>query len=459
MQQESQGQPRGESRRKAERPEANLLITGIGQLVTMASPEGAPRGPKKGRHARELGLIANAAVACKDGVVLATGSEDEVRSRVALDRDAEIMDAGGRVVIPGFVDAHTHLVFGGWRAKEYAMRSEGKSYLEIASAGGGIASTVRATRGATFEDLCQRALGFLDQMLLLGTTSCEAKSGYGLDRETELKQLQVMARLEEVHPITLVPTFLGAHSIPPEYKDRRQEYVAQVIDMLPAVKGLDLAKFVDVFCDAGAFTVDETREILSAAKEYGFDLKIHADELEWTGATELGCRLGAASCDHLLKVSSQGIEALAERNTVAVLLPATSCYLGEPGAPARALLDAGAAVALGTDFNPGTSTAMSVPLCMTLACSALRMTPEEALVAATWNSAYAGGLGGKAGGLIPGFQADLVMLDAQDYREIPYRFGTNLVSTVIKGGSVVVRHGSICEEAELGNHIGGVIGS
>jgi imidazolonepropionase len=429
--------------RSAGSKKADLLITGIGQLVTMAGASGAASGPKKGKDSRDLGLISNAAVACKDGAILFAGSEDDVRSRVIPDCETEVIDAGGRAAIPGFVDAHTHLVFAGWRAEEYAMRCEGKSYLEIGAAGGGIASTVRATRDASYEHLFQRALGFLDQMLLLGTTSCEAKSGYGLDRETELKQLQVIARLGEVHPTTVVGTYLGAHSIPPEYKDCRQEYVNLVTNTLPDVRRLGLAEFVDVFCDAGAFTVEETRKILAAAKEYGFGLKIHADELQWTGATELGCELGATSCDHLLKVSPQGIKCLAEGNTVAVLLPATSCYLGEPGAPARALIDGGAAVALGTDFNPGTSTAMSMPLCMTLACSGLKMRPEEALVAATWNSAYATGLGGKVGGLIPGFQADLIILDAQDYREIPYRFGTNLVDTVIKGGRIVVRNGTV----------------
>ncbi len=416
-------------------------------------------GPKRGRGARDLRVIRDAALLCRNGKVVASGSIQEVE-RLATGGSAteplakrtaettgttsplQVIDAKGRVVSPGFVDAHTHLVFADWRAAEYGMRAEGHSYLDIAAAGGGIRSTVEATREASFQELCYRSLGFLDQMLMLGTTSLEAKSGYGLDCETEIKQLRVAAHCDEKHPVDVVSTFLGAHSIPIETD--RQRFISQVIGMLPMVKGLDLARFVDVFCDEGAFTVEESRRILLAAREFGFGLKIHADELKWTGATELACELGAVSCDHLIKVSEQGIRELAESNTVAVLLPATSVFLGEcRGAPGRALLDAGAAVAIGTDFNPGTSTAMSMSLCMTLACSTLRLSPEEAFTAATWNAAWASGLGGKAGGLFPGLQADAVIFDADDYREVAYRFGTSLVDTVIKGGKVVVRDGKL----------------
>ncbi len=429
--------------------EADLLITGIGQLLTMAAchkVEGngdlvQTEGPKRGQGAGHIGLLHNAAVACKDGLVVAVGSNESICSRTRLAVDATVLDAEGRTVTPGFVDAHTHLVFGGWRAEEYAMRVSGKSYLAISQAGGGIASSVRATRAMTFENLLQRTCGFLDEMLIMGTTSCEVKSGYGLDRETELKQLKVISEANALHPVSLVPTYLGAHSVPEEYKNRRQDFVREVVRMLPVVKEKALARFVDVYCDVGAFTLDEAEEILFSAKKHGFGLKIHADELENTGSAELGCALGAASCDHLLKVSPQGIKDLAGSNTVAVLLPATSTFLGVLGAPARTLIDAGACVALGTDFNPGTSTAMSLPLCMTLGCSALRMTPEEAWVAATWNSAYASGLGGKAGAIMPGFAADLVLFDACDYREIPYRFGTNSVHSVVKCGKMVVHDG------------------
>jgi imidazolonepropionase len=418
--------------------EADFLITNIGQLLTL----NGDYAPRRGASARDLGVIEDVCLAAKDGIVVAAGPADEVLRTVALERNAVVLDAEGRVVCPGFVDPHTHLVFAGWRYEEYAMRCRGASYLEIAAKGGGINSTVAATRTASFEELRDRSLGFLDLMLSFGTTSCEVKSGYGLDAESEAKQLSVVRECDARHPVDLVPTFLGAHAVPPEFKSDRRGYVREVKRMLPAVKGLDLARFVDVFCDAGAFTVEETREILTAARDLGFGLKVHADELQQTGATELGCELGAVSCDHLLKVSEAGIAALAGGNTVAVLLPATSCFLGEfPGAPARKLVDAGAAVAIGTDFNPGTSTAMSMPLAMTLACSALGMSIEEAFVAATWNAAWAAGLGGRAGALMPGFPADAVILQAEHYAEVPYRFGVNLVDTVVKKGRVVYREG------------------
>jgi len=416
--------------------EADFLITNIGQLLTMDG-ENAPR---RGHRARELGIMEDVCLAGKDGVVMAVGPEEEVLRSVLLDKDVIALDAEGRVVCPGFVDPHTHLVFAGWRYEEFSMRCQGASYLEIAGKGGGINSTVKATRAASYEYLRDRTLGFLDQMLSNGTTSCEVKSGYGLDAENEAKQLRVARECDEIHPVDLVPTFLGAHALPPDFKGDRKGYIREVLGVLPAIKGLDLARFVDVFCDAGAFTVDETREILTAARDLGFGLKVHADELQWTGATELGCELGAVSCDHLLKVSDEGIEALANSNTLAVLLPATSCFLGEfPGAPARKMLDAGVAVAIGTDFNPGTSTAMSMPLVMTLACSTLGLSPEEAFVAATWNAAWAAGLGGKRGALTPGFPLDAVLFESEHYAEVPYRFGANLVNTVVKRGRVAYR--------------------
>ncbi len=422
---------------------ADFLITNIGQLVTI--PPSA--GPKRGREMREMGVVRDAVVAARDGVIVATGSRDEVMQAVTPGPDARVVDAEGRLVGPGFVDAHTHLVFGGWRHEEYAMRSEGRSYLEIAEKGGGILSTVRATRNASALELEERARGFLDLMLASGTTTAEAKSGYGLNFEDEAKQLKVVRRLNEYHPIDLVPTFLGAHAIPEEYKARRHAYVDFLVEMLPEIRRLGLAEFVDVFCDAGAFTVEETERILRAARDLGFGLKVHADELEWTGATELACKMGATSCDHLLKVSDQGIEMLARHpsgpasgmtHTVAVLLPATPVFLGKAqGAPARSLIDRGAAVALGTDFNPGTCTALSMPLCMTLACSLLHMSPEEAFTAATWNAAWAIGLGNHVGSLAPGFPADVVVFEASDFREIPYRLGWNTVSGVYKKGREV----------------------
>lgn len=422
--------------------ESDFLIRNIGQLLTL---DGENK-PRRGTAARDLGVVKNVCLAAKDGTVIAIGPEDEVLQTVLMDKNANTLDAEGGVVCPGFVDPHTHLVFGGWRHEEYSLRSQGASYLEIAEKGGGINSTVAATRAASYEELGRRTFGFLDEILANGTTTCEAKSGYGLDAESEAKQLHVAHRCAESHAVDVVSTFLGAHAVPPEFKNDRAGYVREVIGMLPAIKGLDLARFVDVFCDAGAFTIDETRAILEAARDLGFGLKLHADELGWTGATELACELGAVSCDHLVKVSDQGIEALAGSNTVAVLLPATTVFLGKfPGAPGRRMLDAGVAVAIGTDFNPGTSTAMSMPLTMTLACSILGMSPEEAFVASTWNAAWAVGLGGKAGALAPGYPADAVVLRASHYREVPYRFGVDLVSAVVKRGRIAYRDaGSQC---------------
>ncbi len=421
--------------------QADFLLGNIGQLLTMSGSQ----GPRRLDDLRDLGIICNAYIASYQGTVVSVGHSSEISAHVRLMPGATVLDAGGKLVSPGFIDAHTHLVFGGWRPQEYSLRCQGASYLEIAAQGGGIASTVASTRQASVEELYERSMKFLDELLLQGTTTCEVKSGYGLDFDNELKQLEVARRCEAGHPVSIVSTFLGAHAFPPEYKEDRASYVEQVISMLPAIKERELAGFVDVFCDAGAFTVDEARRILTAARKLGFGLKLHADELESTGGTQLACEMGAVSCDHLIMISREGIECLARSDTVGVILPATSCFLGKvPGAPARKMIDAGSAIAIATDFNPGTCTATSLPLCMTLACSMLRLSPEEAFQAVTWNAAWAAGLGGKAGGLYPGLPFDAVIFDADDYREIPYRFGANLVRTVVKAGKVVVREGRVC---------------
>lgn len=413
---------------------ADMVVINIGQILTM----NPGKGPKRGAEAKDLGIIEDAFLAAYQGKVVACGPQAAFPERVEVLAGATVIDACGKVVAPGFIDSHTHVVFAGWRADEYGMRCRGASYLEIAEQGGGIMSTVRATRSASKEELVERTLGFLDEMLSFGTTSCEAKSGYGLNLETEIKQLEVIQECNRFHPIDIVPTFMGAHAFPPEFRHDRKGYIDEIIRMLEPVSSNKLAKFADVFCDVGNFTVDESRVILEEARKHGLELKVHADELENTGATELACELGAVSCDHLIKVSQKGIEMLAESDTIAVLLPATSCFLGEfPGAPGRQMLDSGVAVAIATDFNPGTCTALSIPLCMTFACSALGFSPEEAFVAATWNAAWAAGLGGIAGGFEPGFAMDAVIFDTHDYMDVPYRFGINLVDVVIKAGKPV----------------------
>lgn len=428
-----------------------LIVDNIGELVTMEGP----RAPRRGSLQGVVSVVKNAFLAAKDGKVLAVGPREELPALLAaLEQSREqnreengeesreettVLDAGGRAVVPGFVDAHTHLVFAGWRYQEYVMRCQGATYQEILRAGGGILETVRQTRQATEEALFQRALSFLDEMLSLGTTSVEAKSGYGLDTENELKQLRVIRRLKAEHCLDVVPTFLPAHAIPPEYSKDREGYIQEIIgSMLPLVRREGLARFLDVFCDEGAFTSKEARRILVRGKELGYEIKLHADELRNTQGAELGASLGAVSVDHLCMISQEGVRALRESDTVAVLLPATSCFMGKDhGKLGRKLVDAGIPVALGTDFNPGTSPATSIPLCMTLACSLSGLTPAEALVAATWNAAWAIGLGGRVGGLQPGMQADALILDADSYVEIPYRFGANLVWKVLKKGKVV----------------------
>ena len=381
------------------------------------------------------------------GKVIAAGPIEEVEPAVAFEDAAVLMRAAGGC--PGFVDAHTHLAFG-WRAAEYGMRAA-SGYLTRRRR----SKHSEATREASFEDLCRRSLGFLDAMQLPARL-VEAKSGYGLDPETELAAPRG-GILQQKRRWTSSPPSLAPMRSPDGLSDgcdsTRGRLFCPHREVHPPCdgyatrrEGLDLARFVDVL--RAEPTIEETRRILVSARNTDSASKCRV-ELKYTGATELACELGAVSCDHLIKVS-EGIRELAQSNTIAVLLPATSVFLGEcPGAPGRALLDAGAAVALGTDFNPGTSTAMSMPLCMTLACSTLRISPEEAFAAATWNAAWATGLGGKAGGLSEGFPADAVLFDADDYREVAYRFGTSLVRTVLKGGRVVVRDGELVKDGYM----------
>ena len=400
------------------------LIDGCAQVVTCedAAPDAVLEG---------------AAVAIDGGSIVAVGPADALRRRYP---EADRVDGGGGVLTPGLVDSHTHAVFGRWRADEYALRSQGVPYMEIARRGGGINASVRDLRERSEEELVDLTRERLRELLAAGTTTVEVKSGYGLTTADELKMLRVVRRLDEEGPLSLVPTFLGAHEVPPEYRDRRDAYVDLVVEeMIPAVAAEGLARFCDVFMEPGVFDGDQSRRILEAGLAHGLVPKLHADELEPSGGAELAARLEAASADHLGAISADGIAALAGSRTVATLLPGTLFFLGRREyAPARALLDAGATVALATDFNPGSSTSPSLPLVMTIACSQMGMSPLEALVAATRGGARALRLDDGRGTIAPGAPADLVLWDASDYREIPYRYGARLARSVWKAGHAVV---------------------
>ncbi len=400
----------------------DLIVAGAGQLLTLMGP----RRPRAGAELSNLGILEGGAIAVRKGRIHAVGPTAAVRKAFSAKRT---LDARGAVVSPGLVDPHTHLVFAGSREREFEMRCAGRTYLEIAEAGGGIHATVEAVRAASRADLVRAGRARRQAMLEQGTTTVEAKSGYGLTPDDEVKQL------EAIRELGCVPTFLGAHEVP---RGRaRADYVREVAEvMVPRAKGL--ARFCDAFCEVGVFSVDDTRRIFEAAKQHGMKLKLHAEEFRASGGAELAAEMGAVSADHLMMVTDRGIRALKRAGTIAVLLPATSLFLGgERAPPARRMIEEGVAVALGTDFNPGSSTATSMPLVMTLACALLRMSPAEAWTAATANAAWACGEGEAAGTLDPGKRADLVVWEAKDYREIPYWMGANLARTVIRAGKVV----------------------
>jgi imidazolonepropionase len=402
---------------------AVTILTGATQVVTCETVD-------------ERAIRTGVAVAIEGGRVAALGPEAELRRRF---RGAERVDCGGGVLTPGLVDSHTHAVFGRWRADEYALRARGVPYMEIARRGGGINASVRDLRERSEDELVELTRARLRPMLALGTTTVEVKSGYGLTTEDELKMLRVIRRLDQEGPLELVPTFLGGHEVPPEYAGRRDDYVELVAEeMIPAVAEQRLARFCDVFMEPGVFDAEQSRRILQAGLDYGLIPKVHADELEWSGGAELAGEMGAASADHLGRVSDEGIAALVRSGTVATLLPGTLFFLGRKTyAPARRLLEAGATVALASDFNPGSCATPNLPLIMTIACSQMGMDPLEALVAATRNGARALRLDDGRGTLAFGAPADLVLWDAEDYREIPYRFGIRLAKRVWKRGQEV----------------------
>ncbi|MEN9934553.1 MAG: hypothetical protein RLZZ387_1132 [Chloroflexota bacterium] len=418
------------------------LLVHSGRLVTCAGPP----GPRRGHAMRDVGLIEHGAVAVSGGRIVAVGPSAELRARYIAARE---IDAAGRAVCPGLVDPHTHVVYCGDRAAEFEQRIAGATYQEIAAAGGGILSTVRATRSASVERMVGETLPRLAQMLRLGTTTAEAKTGYGLDTAAELRQLEAIAVLDAAQPLELVPTFLGAHAVPPEHRDRPESYVDLVAEeMLPAAAAWYRASrfaadgrplFADVFCERGAFNLGQSRRVLEAARALGLPLKAHVDEFNALGGLRMALELGAVSVDHLDVTSAEDIALLASSDTVAVVIPTVTFNLGGTRyADARAMVDAGAAVALTTDINPGSAPCPSMQLAMAIACRYQRLLPAEALVAATVNAAHAIGLGSRVGSLEPGKQADLLILDAPDERRLMYEFGGSAVAMVVKQGHVVV---------------------
>jgi imidazolonepropionase len=435
----------------------DLLVHSAAQLLTLAG------GPQRGARLGALGLIEDGAVAISGHHILMVGSTSDVRSKV---QPTDSIDAAGRVVMPGFVDSHTHLIWMGDRANEFEMRLAGASYQEIMQAGGGIVSTVRQTRAASVDELVEAARPRLRRMLAHGTTTVEAKTGYGLETQSELRQLDAIYRLAAEGPWTMVPTFLAAHAIPPEYAGRAGAYVDLVIEeMLPAAaqhrprlprptpdtsaltttdqlpittRSDQLPLFCDVFCEDGAFDLAQSRRILEAGHALGFGLKIHADEFSGLGGTALAVALGAASADHLVYTPAEDIAALGRGETVAVGLPGTPFGLAQRDyTPAAKILAADGLLALATDLNPGTTWCESMQMVVALACRYMRLTPAQAIAAATINAARAVGLDARVGSLEPGKQADLLVLDVPDYKHLGYRYGTNLVQTVIKAGAVV----------------------
>nr|WP_307775334.1 imidazolonepropionase [uncultured Cetobacterium sp.] len=410
----------------------DLVIYNIGQLVT-----GRELSLELGSSMENIEILENGYIAVSDGEVVAVGQGDVPSKLVNL--TTKLLDAEGRVVTPGLIDSHTHLVHGGSRENEFSQKINGVPYLEILENGGGILSTVRATKEATEDELLEKAKKSLKTMLSFGVTTVESKSGYGLDLETEIKQLKVNERLNHTQDVEVVSTFMAAHAVPPEYKGRSEEFIDKVIEMLPIIKKDKLAEYCDIFCEKGIFSTDESRKLLLAAKKCGLKIRIHADEIENTKGAELAVEMGAHSADHLMAVSEVGIEALKNSETIANLLPGTSFNLGKEYAPARKMIDSGVQVALSTDYNPGSCPTENIQLIMQIAASKLRMRPKEIFKAVTINGAKALGRDKYIGSLEIGKRADMVMFDAKNIDYILYHFGINHVVKVFKNGCVVYK--------------------
>jgi imidazolonepropionase len=409
-----------------------ILIKNASELVTCSGFK-----PKHGSEMGDLHVINGGAVVVEDGVIKAVGTTEEILGRYR-EADFDVIDAEGKAVLPGFVDSHTHFVFGGYRAEEFSWRLRGDKYMDIMKRGGGIASSVKSTREASKQQLMEAGLKRLTSMLSFGVTTVEGKSGYGLDFETEIKQLEVMKELNEIHPVDVVRTFLGAHAVPVEYSGRADDYIHFMIEsVLPYIADKKLAEFCDVFCEDNVFSVEQSRKLLSKAKEMGFALKIHADEIVQLGGAELAAELGAVSADHLLQASEVGIEAMAKGSVTATLLPCTAFSLKESFAKGRKMIDSGCAVALATDFNPGSCFTESTALVFALACIQMNLSIEEAITALTINGAAAVNRADEIGSIDVGKKADIIILEFPSYKFIPYHVGVSTVEKVIKNGNLV----------------------
>lgn len=424
---------------------ADLAVINCDQLLTCRG-----KIPKRKEALNDIGLLKKGCVASYKGRIVFVGDEKRLRKEVRLKENGLSIEGSGLIGLPGFVDPHTHLPFAGTREEEFVLRLKGYSYQQLADKGLGIQTTVRATRRISREELLSLCLSRLDSMLLLGTTTAEAKSGYGLNLEDEIKQLETLKELEKLHPVDIVPTFMGAHEIPEEYRSRKKDYIDLLIhEMLPEVKKRRLAEFFDVFCEEGVFSLGETRKLIRAAKEAGFKIRIHADEFSPLGGAQLAAEEGACSADHLINTSDEGIRKLAQSGTAAVLLPAVSFFLMlEKKAPARKLIDRGAAVALATDFNPGSSMTESMLFVLQLAVFTLKMSIEEAINAATANAAYALERQEDVGSLEVGKKMDLILCEAPNYPSLVYHLGINPVKYVIKNGKLAAKNGKMLRKAK-----------
>lgn len=409
------------------------IIIHIPELVTCAG-----KGPKHGKEMADAGIIKDGAVVVIDGKFAFVGTTEELKRVYGDLEDCDVVDASGCAVIPGLVDSHTHFIFGGYRADEFSWRLKGDSYMSIMERGGGIASTMNATRGASDQELMETGKERLDRMLSYGITTVEGKSGYGMDYETELRMLRVMKKLNEEHPVDIVPTFLGPHAIPPEYTGRDREFIDfNLKEVMPKVKEENLAEFADIFTEKGVFDIEDSRYYLRGAKELGFRLKVHADEIVDLGGASMAVEEGCQSADHLLMASDESIEKLAKGSTVATLLPATAFSLGAPYAKGRQMIDSGCAVAIASDYNPGSCHTCSIPLVIAISCIYMHMTIEEVLNALTINGAAAVNRQDTVGSIEVGKKADLVILDKPSIHFLPYCTAMNIVKSVMKDGEFV----------------------